>query len=108
MGTFGSPIGLKGEIKVKMLTSSFEFFKILKVYLNEDASEKWNFIKMRILNNKLIVQLQDCNNRDDAEKFRGKKIRFEFVFVRFVLLYMHFVRFGCSQVEKKLKNLCPP
>ena len=74
MGTFGSPIGLKGEIKVKMLTSSFEFFKMLKVYLNEDASEKWNFIKMRILNNKLIVQLQDCNNRDDAEKFRGKKI----------------------------------
>ena len=74
VGTFGSPIGLKGEIKVKMLTSSFEFFKILKVYLNEDASEKWNFIKMRILNNKLIVQLQDCNNRDDAEKFRGKKI----------------------------------
>ena len=61
MGTFGSPIGLKGEIKVKMLTSSFEFFKILKVYLNEDASETWNFIKMRILNNKLIVHPQDCN-----------------------------------------------
>ena len=74
MGTFGSPIGLKGEIKVKMLTSSFEFFKMLKVYLNEDASETWNFIKMRILNNKLIVHPQDCNNRDDAEKFRGKKI----------------------------------
>ena len=74
MGTFGSPIGLKGEIKVKMLTSSFEFFKMLKVYLNEDASETWNFIKMRILNNKLIAHPQDCNNRDDAEKFRGKKI----------------------------------
>ena len=74
VGTFGSPIGLKGEIKVKMLTSSFEFFKMLKVYLNEDASETWNFIKMRILNNKLIVHPQDCNNRDDAEKFRGKKI----------------------------------
>ena len=74
MGTFGSPIGLKGEIKVKMLTSSFEFFKMLKVYLNEDASETWNFVKMRILNNKLIIHPQDCNNRDDAEKFRGKKI----------------------------------
>ena len=74
VGTFGSPIGLKGEIKVKMLTSSFEFFKMLKVYLNEDASETWNFIKMRILNNKLIVHPQDCNNRDDAEKFRGIKI----------------------------------
>ena len=74
MGTFGSPIGLKGEIKVKMLTSSFEFFKMLKVYLNEDASETWNFIKMRILNNRLIVHPQDCNNRDDAEKFRGIKI----------------------------------
>ena len=74
MGTFGSPIGLKGEIKVKMLTSSFEFFKMLKVYLNEDASETWNFVKMRTINNKLIVHPQDCNNRDDAEKFRGKKI----------------------------------
>jgi 16S rRNA processing protein RimM len=29
---------------------------------------------MRILNNKLIVHPQDCNNRDDAEKFRGIKI----------------------------------
>ena len=74
VGTFGSPIGLKGEIKVKMLTSSFEFFKMLKFYFNEDASETWKFIKMRVLNNKLIVHLQDCNNRDEAEKFRGKKI----------------------------------
>ena len=74
VGTFGSPIGLKGEIKIKMLTSSFEFFKMLKVYLNEDASETWNFIKMRILNDKLIAHPKGCNNRDDAEKFRGKKI----------------------------------
>ena len=74
VGTFGSPIGLKGEIKVTMLTSSFESFKMLKVYLNEDASEKWNIIKMRLLNKKLIVQPLNCNNRDDAEKFRGKKI----------------------------------
>ena len=55
VGTFGSPIGLKGEIKVMMLTSSFESFKMLKVYLNEDASETWNFIKIRMLSNKLIV-----------------------------------------------------
>ena len=74
MGTFGSPIGLKGEIKVTMLTSSFESFKMLKVYFNEDASEKWNFIKMRTLNKNLLVHPHDCNNKDDAEKFRGKKI----------------------------------
>lgn len=74
MGTFGSPMGIKGEIKVKMLTSSFEFFKMLKVYYNEDTSETWNFIKMRISNNKLVVHPQNCNNRDDAEKLRGKKI----------------------------------
>ena len=74
MGTFGSPIGLKGEIKVIMLTSSFESFKMLKVYLNEDASEKWNFTKMRIINKKLIVHPQNCNNREDAGKFHGKKI----------------------------------
>ena len=74
MGTFGSPIGLKGEIKVTMLTSSFESFKMLKVYLNADTSEKWNFTKMRIINKKLIVHPQNCNNRDKAEKFHGKKI----------------------------------
>ena len=74
VGTFGSPIGLKGEIKVTMLTSSFESFKMLKVYFNEDASEKWNFIKMRTLNKNLLVHPHDCNNKDDAEKFRGKKI----------------------------------
>ena len=74
VGTFGSPIGLKGEIKVLMLTSSFESFKMLKVYLNEDASVSWNFTKMRVINNKLIAHLQNCNNREDAEKFRGKKI----------------------------------
>ena len=74
VGTFGSPIGLKGEIKVIMLTSSFESFKMLKVYLNEDASEKWNFTKMRIINKKLIVHPQNCNNREDAGKFHGKKI----------------------------------
>ena len=74
VGTFGSPIGLKGEIKVMMLTSSFESFKMLKVYLNEDASETWNFIKIRMLSNKLIVHPKNCNNRNDAEKFRGKKI----------------------------------
>ena len=74
MGTFGSPIGLKGDIKVIMLTSSFESFKMLKVYLNADTSEKWNFTKMRIINKKLIVHPQNCNNRDDAEKFHGKKI----------------------------------
>ena len=74
VGTFGTPIGLKGEIKVLMLTSSFESFKMLKVYLNEDASVSWNFTKMRVINNKLIAHLQNCNNREDAEKFRGKKI----------------------------------
>ena len=74
VGTFGSPVGLKGEVKVTMLTSSLEFFKKLNNYVNEEDSTAWVFINMRLFNNKLIVHPQDCNNRDDVEKLRGKKI----------------------------------
>ncbi len=74
VGTFGSPVGLKGEVKVIMLTSSLEFFKKLNNYVNEEDLTAWIFTNMRLSNNKLIVHPQDCNNRDDAEKLRGKKI----------------------------------
>ena len=43
VGTFGSPIGLKGEIKINILTSSFDLFKNLGDYFNEDYSVKWHF-----------------------------------------------------------------
>ena len=46
VGEFGSPVGLNGEIKVIMMTSSFEVFKNLKHYINFDETIKWKFSKM--------------------------------------------------------------
>ena len=74
VGTFSSPIGIKGEIKVNIFVSSFEFFKKLNVYVNENDSISWSFNKMRLANNKLIVLPQGCFCRNDAKKLQGKKI----------------------------------
>ena len=55
VGTFGLPVGLKGEIRVKFLTSSFEFFKNLNEYLDETYSNFYFFNKMRLIKNKLPI-----------------------------------------------------
>ena len=49
-------------------------FRKLNNYVNEDGSTLWNFNNMSLLNHKLVVHPKNCNNRNDAEKFRGKKI----------------------------------
>ena len=74
VGTFGSPIGLKGEIKINMLTTSFEFFKKLNYYVNEDSSTEWIFNKMRFQNKKLIAHPVICKNFNDSKKLVGTKI----------------------------------
>ena len=74
VGTFGSPIGLKGEIKINILTSSFDLFKNLGDYFNEDYSVKWYFKNMRLQNNKIIVLLDNYNNRNDIKNLSGTKI----------------------------------
>ena len=44
VGTFSSPVGLKGEIRVNFLTSSFEFFKNLKEYFDVNHSNFYNWM----------------------------------------------------------------
>tara|TARA_B100000579_G_scaffold106783_1_gene85059 strand:- start:298 stop:804 length:507 start_codon:yes stop_codon:yes gene_type:complete len=74
VGTFGPPVGLKGEIKVNLLTSSFEFFKNLKIYYGDNFLDKYIFDNMRATNNKVIVHLENFFTRTDVEKLKGKKI----------------------------------
>jgi len=74
VGTFGSPSGLKGEIKINVLTTSFDIFKSLDLYINFDESTQWKFKKMLINNSKCIAHPIGSNNRDDAEKLRNQKI----------------------------------
>jgi len=74
IGTFGQPQGLKGEIKITMLTTSFESFKSLKVYFADNGETQWHFKNLKYTGNKLIALLEDCKNRTEAFALKGKKI----------------------------------
>ena len=74
VGQFGSPLGLKGEIKVNMMTTSFEVFKNLKNYYNFDGSVAWNFKNILFKNNKCVVQVEKYFSREDVLELKGQKI----------------------------------
>jgi len=74
VGQFGSPLGLKGEIKVNMMTTSFEVFKNLKNYNNFDGSVAWNFKNISFKNNKCVVQVEKYFSREDVLELKGQKI----------------------------------
>ena len=74
MGTFGAAIGLKGEIKINLLTSNFEVFKSLERYYNFDQSTEWKFDFIKMRNDKCVAFPSHCKNRDDAENLKNQKI----------------------------------
>ncbi len=74
VGQFGSPIGLKGEIKVNMMTTSFEVFKSLKNYYNFDGTIAWNFKNILFKNNKCVVQIEELFSREEVLELKGQKI----------------------------------
>ena len=74
IGTFGKPLGLKGEVKINMYTSDYESFKSLNPYIAVDGRTIWNFHYLKISRGKLIGRLQECISRNCAEKLNGKKI----------------------------------
>ena len=74
VGQFGAPVGLAGEIKVNIMTSTFEVFKKLQNYSNFDGSIIWNFTKISFKGNKCVVHLDNCFSPKDASKFKGQKI----------------------------------
>ena len=73
MGTFGAAIGLKGEIKINLLTSNFAVFKSLNCYYNFDQSTEWKFDFIKMRNEKCVALPSHCRNRDDAENLKIKK-----------------------------------
>ena len=74
VGTFGAAIGLKGEIKINLLTSSFSVFKSLDHYYNFDQSTEWKFDFIKIRNEKCVALPSHCRNRDDAENLKNQRI----------------------------------
>ena len=74
VGTFGAAIGLKGEIKINLLTSNVDVFKSLDHYYNYDKSTEWKFDFIKMRNEKCVALPSHCRNRDDAENLKNKKI----------------------------------
>ena len=74
MGTFGAAIGLKGEIKINLLTSSVDIFKSLDHYYNHDQSIEWKFDFIHMRHQKCVGLPSHCKNRDDAENLKNQKI----------------------------------
>ena len=74
VGTFGAAVGLKGEIKINLLTTSFPVFKSLDQYYNFDQSTEWKFDFIKMRNEKCVALPSHCRNRDDAESLKDKKI----------------------------------
>ena len=74
VGQFGSPVGLNGEIKVIMMTSTFEVFKNLEYYINFDETIKWKFSKINFRSNKCVVKLDNYSSLEDVLKLKGQKI----------------------------------
>ena len=74
IGTFGKPVGLKGEIKIIVLNLEFNTFKSLNTYLLDEETMFWDFQYLKISNNKLTGKLKKCNSINCAEKLNSKKI----------------------------------
>ena len=74
IGTFGKPVGLKGEIKIIMHDFEFGMFKSLSAYLIDEVAAFWNFQYLKINKNKLTGKLKKCDSINCAEKLNGKKI----------------------------------
>ena len=74
VGTFGAAIGLRGEIKLNLLTSTIDVFKSLDHYYNFDQSIKWSFDSIVMRQEKCVVLPSHCKNRNDAEQLKNLKI----------------------------------
>jgi len=74
VGTFGQPQGLKGDIKINILTTSLESFKILKNYFMYDGKTIFHFTALRKIGKKNIASLEGCEDRNAALDYKGLHI----------------------------------
>ena len=106
VATFGAAIGLKGEIKVNLLTSTIDVFRSLDQYYNFDQSIKWSFESIVMRQEKCVALPSHCKNRDDAEELKNQKIfsfkeSQSFIALRFFLFHLFWNYFRKKKTLKK-------
>ena len=74
IGTFGKPIGLKGEINIMMLTNSMHSFMKLGPFFAEDRYSIWNLQLLRMSKGNIIGKLKNHITRTSVEQLHRKKI----------------------------------
>ena len=73
VGTFGRPVGLKGEISlVSYCTDLKNYFK-KSILLDDRGQVKWNLENYRNYKKKIIVKIKDKATRQSVEYLKGKK-----------------------------------
>ena len=74
VGTFGQPYGLRGEIKLKILTSSLESFKLLSKDFINNKNTSLKFNKIRKVGSNNVVSLPNYSDRNSVKKLVGTYI----------------------------------
>ena len=72
VGMVLKPQGIKGEIKVKSISSNPERFKTLKkIYIQKEKLKAYSIESVRTSNKFVFLKLSEINNREDTEILRG-------------------------------------
>ena len=71
IGIFGQPQGLQGNIKINILTSSLESFKVFKKYFIGENKSALAFKKIKKIGKKIVVSIDNCGDRDKALTYKG-------------------------------------
>lgn len=74
VGTFGRPVGLKGEINLISHTANLKLYIERCVLVNEDGSIGWHLRTVKLSKHRVIVKIKNKNTRESIESLIGKKI----------------------------------
>lgn len=107
VATFGKPQGLRGEIKINIHTENLDSFKYLKEYWMEESITKIIFKSIRKIGKKYTSFIENCNDRNTAESYKGKKVftfRNNFPITNEDEYYVSDL-IGCKVINNEKKNL---
>ena len=74
IGTFGKPLGLKGEISITMLTNTLNSFYKLRPFFDEDQSTILNLQLLRMSKGSIVAKLKNHITRTSVDQLYLKKI----------------------------------